>query len=72
MLYFIIGFVCAWFLLAIFIYVREDKGGITLWDDSWDCWVLLAPAVPLVLFVGFIITKKEKRKKEKRKGEGAE
>lgn len=67
MLYFIIGFVCAWFLLAIFVFVRESKGGITLWDDNWDCWVLLAPAVPLVLFVEFIIAKKEKRKKEKRK-----
>ena len=59
MLYFIIGFLCAWLLLGVFVYVREDKGGITLWNNAWDCWVLLGPAVPFILLVE-IITERRK------------
>jgi len=54
MLMFIIGFVVAWILLGIFFYVRESKGGWSIWEKKWDTILMMLPAIPVILLIDFI------------------
>jgi len=54
MLMFIIGFVIAWILLGIFFYVRESKGGWSIWAKKWDTILIMLPAIPVILLIDFI------------------
>lgn len=51
---FTIGFVVAWFLLGIFFYVRESKGGWSIWAHNWDTIIMMLPAIPIILLIEII------------------
>lgn len=51
MLMFIIGFVVAWILLGIFFYIREGKGGWSIWDKKWDTILMVLPAFPIIVII---------------------
>lgn len=51
---FIIGFVAAWFLLGIFFYVRDDAGGWSIWDSTWDTITMMLPAFPFILLIEIV------------------
>ena len=48
---FILGFVVAWFVLGLFFYLRDSKGGWSIWGTKWDTIVMILPAVPVVFLV---------------------
>ena len=54
MFMFIIVFVVAWFVLVLFFYFRDSKGGWSIWNTGWDTIVMMLPAVPVVLLVEII------------------
>jgi len=54
MIMFTIGFVVAWFLLGIFFYVRESKGGWSIWAHNWDTIIMMLPAIPIILLIEII------------------
>lgn len=60
MMMFGIGFVCAWFILAAFVYfVDGANGGICLFD-GWAIYVLLLPFIPFGLLIKWIQERKGK------------
>lgn len=48
---FIFGFIVAWFVLGLFFYLRDSKGGWSICGTKWDTIVMILPAVPVVLLV---------------------
>jgi len=54
MIMFTIGFVVAWFLLGIFFYMRESKGGWSIWAHNWDTIIMMLPAIPIILLIEII------------------
>lgn len=55
------GALVVWFLLGLFIYLRDDKGGISLWDKSWDVVLVLLPAIPAIFLAECVIALVQKR-----------
>ena len=51
MLMFIIGFIVAWILFGIFFYIREGKGGWSIWDKKWDTILMVLPAFPIIIII---------------------
>ena len=51
---FVLGFIVAWFVLGLFFYLRDSKGGWSIWDTKWDSILMMLPAVPMVFFVEFL------------------
>ena len=54
MMMFIIGFVAAWLLLGIFFYMRDSGGGWSIWGYKWDVYVMILPAIPIILLIEII------------------
>lgn len=54
MLMFIIGFIVAWFAFGLFFYLRDSKGGWSIWDTEWDTIVIMLPAFPVALLIEII------------------
>lgn len=52
MLYYILGFLSAWIILALLANISEEinSGGIHLWD-GWASYILLAPIIPPIVFI---------------------
>lgn len=61
MLMFAIGFICAWFALGLFFYLREGAGGWSIWGHKWDTVLMMLPAIPAIL-LGEIVQEKIFRK----------
>ncbi len=51
MLMLFIGFVIAWFLLGLFFYLRDSQGGWSIWGYKWDVYVMILPAIPMILLI---------------------
>lgn len=51
MMWFAIGFVCAWLLLGVFFYLREGSGGWSIWEHQWDTILMMLPAIPFILLI---------------------
>lgn len=54
MMMFAIGFVAAWLLLGIFFYMRDSAGGWSIWGYKWDVYVMILPAIPIILLIEII------------------
>lgn len=52
MLYYLLGFLSAWIILALLANISEEinSGGIHLWD-GWASYILLAPIIPPIVFI---------------------
>lgn len=52
MLYYILGFLSAWIILAILADISEgiNSGGIHLWN-GWATYILLAPIIPPIVCI---------------------
>ena len=60
MVKFICGMLFIWFLLGAFIYLRDNKGGISIFSLSWDVILVILPTVPVLLLVEYIQNKTNK------------
>lgn len=45
------GALMAWFLLGLFVYLRDSKGGISIWGLSWDVVLVILPAIPALFLI---------------------
>lgn len=61
MINFIIGFVVAWVLFGIVLFMADNKGDIVLWDD-FTTYFLLLPIIPFILLIMYIDKIKRKEK----------
>ena len=48
---FIFGFLTAWTMLGLFFYLRDSKGGWSIWETKWDTIVMILPAIPVVFLM---------------------
>ena len=59
MVNFIIGFIIAWILFAIIIFVSNLLNGSVLLWDGFETYLILLPILPIIILIEYI---KNKRK----------